>query len=245
MAIRCIGRNSTRRGLDSPLIGLLTIPPTGMYASLQFRSFTAAFLFTGGFAIALPLFCGTLGQVVQGAVALGSCYGLQRTLSERTFVSQDQLPSTGEVTWLSGRILDARGEPMRNVQVEIWQCDQNGVYFHSKGGDPAKRDKNFQGFGRFATGSSGEYLFRTIKPVPYTGRTPRIHFALKSKGREKWTTQCYIKGEPQNQTDSIYKSLKADRERNALTVPFQPLPGSRTGELAARFDIVTGITPEV
>lgn len=154
-------------------------------------------------------------------------------------------PATGEVTWLSGRILDARGEAMRNVLVEIWQCDQNGVYFHSKGGDPARRDKNFQGFGKFTTGSSGEYLFRTIKPVPYPGRTPHIHFALKSKGREKWTTQCYIKGESRNEGDSIYKSLKTDRERSALTIPFQPMPGSRTGELTARFDIVTGFTPEV
>ena len=28
------------------------------------------------------------------------------------------------------------------------------------------------GFGRFLTGSSGEYYFRTVKPVPYPGRAP-------------------------------------------------------------------------
>src|SRR5688572_9822271 len=40
-------------------------------------------------------------------------------------------PAVGEVTWLSGRVLDARGEPIRNALVEIWQCDNNGVYIHS------------------------------------------------------------------------------------------------------------------
>src|SRR6202163_462536 len=37
-------------------------------------------------------------------------------------------PAAGEVTYLSGRILDARGEPLRNAMVEIWQADHNGVY---------------------------------------------------------------------------------------------------------------------
>ena len=60
-------------------------------------------------------------------------------------------------------------------------------------------DANFQGFGRFLTGSSGEYYFRTIKPVPYPGRTPHIHFKIKQSGKELLTTQCYIKGEPQNE----------------------------------------------
>src|ERR1044072_692777 len=136
------------------------------------------------------------------------------TDNDLLIVNDTLTPASGDITWLTGRILDARGEPMRNVLVEIWQCDHNGVYFHSKGGDPAKRDRNFQGFGRFLTGSSGEYLFRTIKPVPYPGRTPHIHFALKAKGREKWTTQCYMKGEARNEQDGIYKSIPTQRQRD-------------------------------
>jgi protocatechuate 3,4-dioxygenase, beta subunit len=85
-------------------------------------------------------------------------------------------PAVGEVTYVSGRILDGRGDPVRGAVVEIWQCDNSGAYLHSKTGNAEKRDKNFQGFGRFLTGSSGEYLFRTIKPVPYPGRCPHIHY---------------------------------------------------------------------
>lgn len=153
-------------------------------------------------------------------------------------------PAVGEITWLSGRILDARGEPMRNALVEIWQCDAKGVYLHSGSANGPKRDSNFQGFGRFLTGSTGEYLFRTIKPVPYPGRTPHIHYKVKRNGKELLTTQCYIKDEPQNERDGVLKGIRDAKARDSVIVPFVPLKDSRAGELAARFDIVMGFTPE-
>ena len=153
-------------------------------------------------------------------------------------------PAVGEVTYLSGRILGPDGAPIRGALVEIWQCDASGVYIHSRsGGATEKKDKNFQGFGRFLTGASGEYLFRTIKPVPYTGRTPHIHLAVKMKGRERWTTQCYIKGHAGNEKDGIWKSVKDDAARASITPEFAPMPGAKAGELAAKFDVVMGFTP--
>jgi len=160
-------------------------------------------------------------------------------------VVNDSLTSAiGEITHLSGRVLDARGDPIRNVLVEIWQVDNNGVYLHS-GDKHAKRDPNFQGFGRFLTGSTGEYYFRTIKPTLYPGRTRHIHFAIKMKGREKWTTQCYVKGEPQNEKDGVFRGIQDPKARAAVVVDFSPIKGSRIGELAAKLDIVLGLTPEV
>jgi protocatechuate 3,4-dioxygenase, beta subunit len=160
-------------------------------------------------------------------------------------VINDRLDAAvGEVTYLSGRVLDARGQPLRNALVEIWQVDRHGAYLHSGSANGAKRDGNFQGFGRFLTGSSGEYLFRTIKPVPYPGRTPHIHMAIKLKGRETFTTQCYIKGEPMNERDGVLRGIADAKQRASVIVPFTPIPESRTGELAARFDVVLGFTPE-
>jgi protocatechuate 3,4-dioxygenase, beta subunit len=145
---------------------------------------------------------------------------------------------------LSGRILDVRGEPIRNAFVEIWQCDNNGAYLHTKTVNRDKRDANFQGFGRFLTGSTGEYLFRTIKPVAYPGRTPHIHFAVKVKGQDKFTTQCYVKGDPGNERDSVLKSIQDLKARESVIVDFAPIKRSSAGELAARFDITLGFTPE-
>ena len=107
-------------------------------------------------------------------------------------INEGITPAVGDVTYVSGRILDGRGDPIRNAVVEIWQCDNNGAYLHSGTSNKDKKDKNFQGFGRFVTGSSGEYLFRTIKPVPYPGRTPHIHYKVKLKGKEVLTTQLYV-----------------------------------------------------
>jgi protocatechuate 3,4-dioxygenase beta subunit len=153
-------------------------------------------------------------------------------------------PAVGEITHLTGRILDAKGNPIKNALVEIWQVDKNGAYLHKRSANFASRDKNFQGFGRFLTGSTGEYYFRTIKPVPYPGRTPHIHVAVKMKGRDKWTTQCYVKGEPRNERDGVLRSVRDEKARNSLMVDFAPVKDSKVGELAARFDIVLGFTPE-
>lgn len=155
-------------------------------------------------------------------------------------------PAVGEVTWLGGRLLSATGSPIRNATIEIWQCDSTGVYLHTKtGGDTAKRDTHFQSFGRFVTGSTGEYVFRTIKPVPYTGRTPHIHLAVKIRGEKKLVTQGYIKGHPGNERDNIWKSIKDPRQRDSVTLDFAPLARSRAGELSARWDVVMGLTPEL
>lgn len=160
-------------------------------------------------------------------------------------VNESLTPAVGAVTYFSGRILDARGNPLRNATVEIWQCDNNGVYIHSKDSDGKKdkQDKGFQGFGRFVTGSTGEYLFRTIKPVAYPGRAPHIHMAVKLKGKKELITQCYIAGEAQNEKDGPLTGVPL-AQRKLLLAEFKPLKGSRIGELAARFDVVLGVTPE-
>src|ERR1051326_3786350 len=160
-------------------------------------------------------------------------------------VNDGTTSALGEITWVSGRVLDSRGDPIRNALVEIWQCDNNGVYLHS--GDQArsaKRDKNFQGFGRFLTGSTGEYVFRTIKPVPYPGRTPHIHYKVKRSGKELLTTQLFIKGHSGNERDGIWRGLGDEKSKEAVTIDFVPLKDSRIGELTAKFDLVIGVTPQ-
>ena len=107
-------------------------------------------------------------------------------------------PGVGEITHLTGKILDAAGQPVNGAVIEIWQCDANGAYLHSRTGNKAKQDRNFQGFGRFATNRKGEYYFRTIKPVPYPGRTPHIHVKVKKGSKELLSTQCDIQGHPGN-----------------------------------------------
>lgn len=159
-------------------------------------------------------------------------------------INDSLTPAVGEITHLTGRVLDRNGNPVRNAFVEIWQVDNNAVYIHT--GDTTNRknqDTNFQGYGRFLTDSKGHYYFRTIKPVPYPGRTPHIHFGISKGGKRILTTQLYVSGHPANARDGLFNRIPV-AERKSVLRDFQPLEGSKIGELAVDFDIILGVTAE-
>ena len=99
------------------------------------------------------------------------------TDNDLIIINDSITPAVGEITHLSGASSGRRVRRCVIVTIEIWQCDANEVYLHTGDSDAKKdqQDKNFQGFGRFTTGATGEYRFRTIKPVPYPGR-PALTF---------------------------------------------------------------------
>ena len=140
--------------------------------------------------------------------------------------------SHGQPSWLEGSVTDLDGQPVRGAQVEIWQCDHAGHYDHP--GDGGRIDKAFQGFGRVTVNAQGEYRFRTMRPVAYSGRAPHIHVKVKLAGRELLTTQLYVAGEALNQRDFLWRSLRDEQDRAALTGPFAP---SSDG-LRAQFPLV-------
>jgi protocatechuate 3,4-dioxygenase beta subunit len=165
------------------------------------------------------------------------------TDNDLIIVNDSATPALGEVTHLTGKVLSQSGEPIKDAVVEIWQVDNKGVYLHSADSGRRQRDSNFQGFGRFTTGSAGEYKFRTIKPVVYPGRCPHIHVKVKKGNRELLTTQIFIAGNPQNARDGVFRGLNGIIEKELVQTEFKPAPGSKIGELAAKFDIVIGRTP--
>ena len=118
----------------------------------------------------------------------------------------------GEVVVLSGRVLDKAGNPIAGARVEIWQCDVNGRYLHH-GDSGGNRDPAFQGFGHDLSTADGSYSFRTIKPVPYIGRTPHIHVKVLVDNWEQLTTQFYLPDHPDNKRDWLYRQVpQASRE---------------------------------
>lgn len=164
------------------------------------------------------------------------------TDNDLLIVNSSITPAIGEITHLTGVVMDLNGQPVRNALVEIWSADNTGIYLHSRADHPEQRDKNFQSYGRFLTGAKGEYYFRTIKPGKYPGRTRHIHFAISLNGKRVLTTQCYPQGEADQATDIVIKNIKDPLALKTVIVPFSPLEGSKIGELAARFDIVLGLT---
>ena len=135
----------------------------------------------------------------------------------------------GQPVWVEGRVTDTQGASLTGGTVEIWQCDADGHYHHP--GDGSKAAPAFQGFGRVVLGRDGRYRFRTIRPAPYTGRTPHIHFKVRLPNRELLTTQMYVAGNPGNTSDFLWSRLSA-AERAALTVPFAPSADGVRAEFA-------------
>jgi protocatechuate 3,4-dioxygenase beta subunit len=143
----------------------------------------------------------------------------------------------GQPTYLHGAVTDRAGARIDGARVEIWQCDHGGVYHHPD--DGGRPDENFQGFGAMVTDRAGGYHFRTLRPVPYTGRTPHIHFRVTAAGFDRLTTQLYVAEEvDRNQRDSLYR--RHGPAAQLITTSFHPIQDAPGAALAARFDIVLG-----
>lgn len=135
----------------------------------------------------------------------------------------------GQPAWVSGTVTDTRGVPLAGGVIEIWQCDQDGHYHHP--GDGGRADPTFQGFGKVTLGKDGGYRFRTLKPAPYSGRTPHIHVKVKLDGQELLTTQFYVQGAPGNARDFLWRRL-GEEGQAALTRPFVNGPDGMKAEYA-------------
>jgi protocatechuate 3,4-dioxygenase beta subunit len=147
----------------------------------------------------------------------------------------------GSITRITGRILDPNGRPVTGARVEIWQCDANGRYHYVRDGrGDQPRDDDFQGYGTATTDTMGGYQFLTIKPVPYPGRTPHIHFAVSGRGFERLVTQMYVAGEAGNESDLVLLGVRDPAARARLIVALRPSPDIGAAGLAGTFDIVLG-----
>ena len=146
--------------------------------------------------------------------------------------------ASGTVTHVFGRVLSEDGRPMTGVRVEIWQCDAFGHYHYDRD-MPQGADPHFQGYGQMTTGQEAAYRFRTIRPVPYSWRTPHIHFAVSGQGFRRLTTQMYLAGEPLNETDAILNRVRDPAQRAALIVALKP-SGTEESSLSAQFDLILG-----
>jgi protocatechuate 3,4-dioxygenase beta subunit len=151
---------------------------------------------------------------------------------ERTLVAQ------GEHLGLEGRVVDVHDRVIDGAEVEIWQCDALAHYRHpSTDGTKDPADEGFQGFGAMRSGATGAYRFRTIRPVPYPGRTPHIHVKLRHASFGELTSQLFIAGDPGNARDSLWRWLNA-ADRPALEMSLKQAPADSGLRWLVQHDLV-------
>lgn len=157
--------------------------------------------------------------------------------SDLVMVRGAAAPARGTITHIAGRVRDVSGRALAGARVEIWQCDEHGIYDHPRERGAAQRDKGFQGFGQVTTAADGGYRFRTIRPVAYVGRTPHIHFRIVAADGRRLTTQMYVAGEAGNERDGVLRAIRDERQRRQVIVALSPA-ASEAGALSGVFDIV-------
>lgn len=134
-------------------------------------------------------------------------------------------PAQGEHLALWLEVADTRGQRIDGAEVEIWQCDALAAYRHpSVRLDPDRHDPGFQGFGAARSAADGSLRLRTIRPVPYPGRTPHIHVTLRHPAFGELTSQLFVAGDPGNARDFLWRRLDAQAQA-ALAMTLQPAVG--------------------
>ena len=146
----------------------------------------------------------------------------------------------GQVLNVMGRVLNLKGEPVRNAQLEIWQANAHGRYTHPSDHNPAPLDPNFEGSSTLITDDDGRYRFKTIKPAAYPAgpnmmRPAHIHFQVSGR-QDRLVTQMYFAGDPYNAADPFLNS--AGRKELLIMPLLEPTAEFEPDSKVVRFDIV-------
>lgn len=80
----------------------------------------------------------------------------------------------GERIRVEGLVIDGTGSPVKDVLIEVWQANADGIYAHPEHAGTGQRgavEDGFRGWGRVITDfGTGEWGFDTIKPGPVGAR---------------------------------------------------------------------------
>ncbi|MDI3403213.1 dioxygenase family protein [Streptomyces cavernicola] len=152
------------------------------------------------------------------------------------------LVGTGTPCVITGTVNDADGAALPGAVVDVWQCDENGLY------DVQQPDVQPAGNGRglFRADDEGRFWFRTVVPSHYpiptdgpvgalltaTRRHPyrpaHVHVLASAPGHEELVTHMFVADSPYLDSDAVF-AVKA-----SLVTDFAP---STDAALAARHGV--------
>lgn len=145
----------------------------------------------------------------------------------------------GERIRIEGLVMDGTGSPVKDVLLEAWQANAEGVYAHPE--HPGDVEQGFRGWGRIITDfETGEWAFSTVKPGPVMGRegklmAPHINLWIVARGiNVGLNTRIYFDDEVEaNAHDPVINLIEWERRRSTLIAKRQ----ERDGGVVYRFDI--------
>ena len=156
---------------------------------------------------------------------------------DMTMIQGNKARAAGQLLYLSGRVLNTKGEPVSGAVLEVWQANAVGRYAHPGDDSKAPLDSNFQGYARIVTGADGGYRLKTINPGPYGGRTRHIHFDIKGT-KSRVISQMYFEGEAKNESDGLFKRQSESARKTLLAKPIAPTSDQEKDALVMNWDVV-------
>jgi protocatechuate 3,4-dioxygenase beta subunit len=102
----------------------------------------------------------------------------------------------GRPVTLFGFVVDRNCRPQAGVTVDFWHADDAGTY----------DNRGYRFRGHQVSDADGRYMFETILPGEYPGRTRHYHALVASSGGTRLVTQLYFPGDPGNARDFLFDS---------------------------------------
>ena len=145
----------------------------------------------------------------------------------------------GERIRVEGIVIDGTGSPIKDVLLEAWQANSEGIYAHPE--HPGEVEEGFRGWGRVITDfDTGEWGFDTVKPGAVMGRNgrmmaPHINLWIVARGiNVGLNTRIYFEDEiDANAADPVLNIIEWERRRATLIAKRT----ERDGQIVYRFDI--------
>jgi catechol 1,2-dioxygenase len=150
------------------------------------------------------------------------------------------------LTW-EGTITSTDGTPLDGAKLDVWHCDDLGLYSQFSEGQP---EWNLRG--TLTVGPDGRFTVRTIKPQPYqiptdgscgrlidaagwhAWRPAHVHVKVSAPGHELLTAQLYFPGDQHND-DDVASAVKPE----LMLAPVSQADGSISVEYGFVLDPVT------
>ncbi len=147
--------------------------------------------------------------------------------------------AAGERIRVEGIVIDGTGSPVKDVLLEAWQANSQGIYAHPE--HPGEVEEGFRGWGRVITDfDTGEWGFDTVKPGPVMGRTghmmaPHINLWIVARGINiGLNTRMYFDDEAEaNAADPVINLIEWENRRATLIAK----RSETDGKVTYRFDI--------
>ncbi|MGV2978302.1 protocatechuate 3,4-dioxygenase subunit alpha [Roseibium alexandrii] len=128
----------------------------------------------------------------------------------------------GERIRVEGSVIDGMGSPIKDVLLEAWQANADGIYDHPE--HPGEVEDGFRGWGRVIPDfDTGNWTFETVKPGAVTdlnGRqlAPHISLWIVARGiNVGLQTRLYFSDEAAaNAADPVLNLIEWKRRRATL-----------------------------